>query len=194
VDLPEEFHSPDEAAAAFERLTREERNKLARAASFLAGSSGFPAADDLINEAYIRIAGGTRRWPREHEFLPFVAGVMRSLRSDKAFLTDERKVVQLNQGFAIVNSDDLGQVSANDDDSELARKVIVEDAIVALETHFADDEEMLLLIMGIQERLKGKDLQEAIGVDATRLEALRTRLNRKIDKLADQYRLKEGRS
>lgn len=51
---------------------------------------------------------------------------------------------------------------------------------------------MLLLLWGIQEGLIGKDLQEAVGVDAKRLEALRTRLKRKIDNLADDYRAKEG--
>jgi DNA-directed RNA polymerase specialized sigma24 family protein len=195
VDQPDEEHySAGDAIAAFDALSNEERRKLAQVARFIAGSSGFPSPDDLINEAYIRIAEGRRRWPREHGFIPFVAGVMKSLRSDGAFVTDERKVVRLDQGFAIVTSDDLQMVAANDDDDGLARKAIIEDAISKLEAHFADDDEMLLLLMGIQEGLIGKDLQEAVGVDARRLEALRTRLNRRIDKLADDYRAKEGRA
>ncbi|AEG06561.1 transposase [Sinorhizobium meliloti] len=188
----DEFYSADDAVAAFDALSKDERSKLARVARFIAGSSGFPSPDDLINEAYVRIADGRRRWPREHGFASFVAGVMRSLRSDGAFLTDERKVVRLDQGFAILNSEDLQMVAANDDDCDLARKAVAEDAISKLEEHFADDDEMLLLLWGIQEGLIGKDLQEAVGVDAKRLEALRTRLKRKIDNLADDYRAKEG--
>ncbi|MBX4997457.1 transposase [Rhizobium lentis] len=188
----EEYYSADDAVAAFDALSNEERNKLARVARFIAGSSGFPSPDDLINEAYVRIADGRRRWPRGHGFTSFVAGVMKSLRSDGAFVTDERKVVRLDQGFAIVTSEDLQMVAANDDDGDLARKAIIEDAISKLEEHFADDDEMMLLLMGIQEGMIGKDLQEAVGVDAKRLEALRTRLKRRIDNLADDYRAKEG--
>ncbi|MDX0571091.1 transposase [Sinorhizobium medicae] len=188
----EEYYSADDAVAAFQELSNEERSKLARVARFIAGGSGFPSPDDLINEAYVRIADGRRRWPRAHGFTSFVAGVMKSLRSDGAFVTDERKVVRLNQGFAILNSEDLQMVAANDDDGDLARKAVIEEAMSTLEEHFADDDEMLLLLMGIQEGIIGKDLQEAVGVDAKRLEALRTRLKRKIDNLADDYRAKEG--
>lgn len=53
---------------------------------------------------------------------------------------------------------------------------------------------MELLLLGIREGLNGKDLQEAIGVDAKRLEALRTRLNRELKKLAAEFGAKEGRS
>lgn len=193
MDQPDEEHYGAEAAiAAFDALSEQDRNNLSRIARFIAGTSGFPSPDDLINEAYVRIAEGKRRWPRTHGFVPFVAGVMKSLRSDSAFVTDERKVVRLEQGFAIVTSEDFPMVAANDDDGGLARKAIIEDAITKLEEHFADDEEMLLLLMGIQEGLIGKDLQEAVGVDEKRLEALRTRLKRKIDNLADGYRAKEG--
>ncbi|QND19259.1 transposase [Rhizobium leguminosarum] len=188
----EEYYGAEDAIAAFDALSDKDRNNLGRIARFIAGTSGFPSPDDLINEAYVRIAEGKRRWPRAHGFVPFVAGVMKSLRSDSAFVTDERKVVRLDQGFAIVTSEDLQMVAANDDDGGLARKAIIEDAISKLEEHFADDEEMLLLLMGIQEGLIGKDLQEAVGVDEKRLEALRTRLKRKIDNLADDYRAKEG--
>ncbi|MCZ4288471.1 transposase [Hoeflea alexandrii] len=193
VDQPdEEYHGAEDAIAAFDALSGKDRDNLARIARFIAGTSGFPSPDDLINEAYVRIAEGKRPWPRAHGFVPFVAGVMKSLRSDSAFVTDERKVVRLDQGFAIVTSEDLEMVAANDDDDGLACKAIIEDALSKLEEHFADDDEMQLLLMGIQEGLIGKDLQEAVGVDAKRLEALRTRLKRKIDNLADDYRAKEG--
>lgn len=66
--------------------------------------------------------------------------------------------------------------------------------MTALEARFSGDEEMELLLLGIREGLNGKDLQEAIGVDAKRLEALRTRLNRELKKLAAEFGAKEGRS
>jgi len=188
----EEYHSADDAMAAWDALSSEERSKLARVARIIAGSSGFPSPDDLINEAYIRIADGRRRWPQAHTFVSFVAGVMKSLRTDRIFVSDERRVVGLEQGFAIVTSEDLELVAANDDDGDLLRKTIIEDAISKLEDYFSDDDEMTLLLMGVQEGLIGKDLQDVVGVEAKRLEALRTRLKRRVDNLAEEYRSKEG--
>lgn len=195
MNLIDDDHYPvDDAVAAFCNLSAEHTRGLRRAAIFLAGLGGFVTPEELISESYIRIADGKRPWPRREGFLPFVAGVMRSLLTDRVFLTDERKVVHLKQKFSVVTSEDLPQVAANDDDEDLARKVLLEDAISKLEAHFSGDGEMEMLLMGVQDGLRGKELQEVIGVDAKRLEALRTKLNRQIDKLAVEYEAKEGRS
>jgi uncharacterized protein YhaN len=101
--------------------------------------------------------------------------------------------VRRNKGSAIVTSEHLDTISIENDD-ELAQKARDEEALTKLEERFAGDEEMELLLMGIRGELIGQDLQEFIGVDAKRLEALRTRLTRELKKLAAAYGAKEGRS
>ncbi|MBY5505336.1 transposase [Rhizobium leguminosarum] len=189
----EENYSPDEAIAVFRSLSDVELNKLGRIASFIAGSGGYAPPQELINESFIRIAEGKRRWPRNVAFLAFVGGVMKSLATDGNLIPEERKLVRLKQGLTIVNSEDLMMVAANDDGADLARKQRLEDAMSKLQAHFAGDGEMEMLLMGIEDGLRGKDLQDAVGVDAKRLEALRTRMNRHIEKLANESWAKEGR-
>lgn len=195
VDQPDDkYHSPDEAIAAFRQLSNEEqRNLVASARACLAGS-GFATPNELISEAYVRIAEGRRKWRTSKTFIQFLKGVVRSLASDGDFLPEERKLVRRNKGSAIVTSEKLDTISLEEDDGELAEKIRNEQVLSALETRFSGDEQMELLMMGIRDNLIGKDLQEAIGVDATRLEALRTRFNRELKKQAAVFGAKEGQS
>lgn len=195
VDQPDdEYHSPDEAIAAFRQLSNEEqRNLVASARACLAGS-GFATPNELISEAYVRIAEGRRKWRTSKTFIQFLKGVVRSLASDGDFLPEERKLVRRNKGSAIVTSEQLDTITIEEDDGELAEKIRNEQVLSALEARFSGDEQMELLLMGIRDNLIGKDLQEAIGVDATRLEALRTRFNRELKKQAAVFGAKEGQS
>lgn len=194
MDQPGERHyTADEAIAAFRALSDAELDKLGRIANFIAGSGGYAPPHELINESFIRIADGRRRWPRSVEFLAFVGGVMKSLATDGDLIPEERKLVRLKQGLTVVKAEELMMVAANDDSADLTRKEQLEDAMSKLQAHFAGDGEMEMLLMGIEDGLRGKDLQEAVGVDAKRLEALRTRMNRQIEKLASEGSAKEGR-
>ncbi|MDA5641315.1 MULTISPECIES: transposase [Agrobacterium] len=195
VDQPDdEYHSPDEAIAAFRQLSNEEqRNLVASARACLAGS-GFATPNELISEAYVRIAEGRRKWRTSKTFIQFLKGVVRSLASDGDFLPEERKLVRRNKGSAIVTSEQLDTITIEEDDDALTEKIRNEQVLSALEARFSGDEQMELLMMGIRDSLIGKDLQEAIGVDATRLEALRTRFNRELKKQAAVFGAKEGQS
>ncbi|TIP49784.1 MAG: transposase [Mesorhizobium sp.] len=187
-------HPVDDALSVYRNLSEIERRNIVRAANLFAGNGSYVSAHELISEAYVRISDGRRPWPKSDAFLPFFMGVMKSLLSDRMFLTDAGKAARLKHKLTVVKIDDLPLVAANDDAEDLADKVLLEAIISKLETQIAGDDEMELLWTGIQCRLIGKDLQEAMGVDAKRLAALRTRLNRHIDKLAIEYRAKEGRS
>lgn len=194
MDQPDDTHySADDTVGAFLNLSDPERRNLARVAKALAGEGQFASADELISEAYVRMAEGQRPWPKSQAFAPFMCGVMRSLLTDRMFLTDERKVKALKHRFAVVGMDEMDTVPAPDGEFAV-EKALLEDAMSKLEAHFAGDEEMELLLMGIDDGLIGQALQDAVGVNAKRLAALRTRLNRQIDKLASAYQAKEGRS
>lgn len=184
-------HGVEDAVETFKNLTDTEKRNLARVAKLLAGHGEFAAADELISEAYIRIADGTRRWPKAQPFVTFLAGVMRSLLTDGMFLTDEQKIKALKHKFAVVDSDEFDRIAAPVDGELAARKAVLEQVMSKLMRHFEGDQEMELLIMGIDDDRRGQALQELIGVDAKRLEALRTRLNRQIDKLVGDLRAKE---
>ena len=119
---------------------------------------------------------------------------MRSLLTDRMFLTDEQKLKALKHKFAVVGPDEFDRIAAPRDGELAARKVVLEQVMSKLMKHFEGEQEMELLIMGIDDGRRGKALQELVGVDEKRLEALRTRLNRQIDKLVGDFRAEEEAS
>ena len=177
-----EFHSAEEAIDAYRTLTDRDRANLTKVARFFEGRGNVASADELLNEAYIRIEAGRRRWRKVKTFPAFLAGVIKSLASDDMFVTDAHKVRALEGGYSVIEQDDLASVRGDSDDSTPQQRLMVEQMWSHMERHFAEDEEMQLLLMGIQDRLRGRDLEAAVGVDARRLEALRTRFNRELDK------------
>ncbi|MBY5645861.1 transposase [Rhizobium leguminosarum] len=194
MDQPDKDHyTADEALATFRGLSDLDLAKLHRIANFVACSGGYAPPQELLNESFIRIADGRRRWPKDLKFLAFVGGVMKSLATDVELIPEERRLVRVNKGFAIVNSDELELVAGQDDRNDLNKKVVIELAMSKLQAHFTGDDEMEMLLMGIEDGLRGKELQDAVGVDGKRLEALRTRVNRHIEKLANESWATEGR-
>tara|TARA_R110002020_G_scaffold69730_9_gene181455 strand:+ start:28457 stop:29044 length:588 start_codon:yes stop_codon:yes gene_type:complete len=189
-----EYFTAEEATETFRELSRDDRRKLVAVARVCLIGTGFAAPDELISEAFVRVSEGRRRWARDKTFLQFLAGVLRSLATDGDFLPEERKLVRRNKGLAIVTSDHIDGVAVEDDHGDREKKIQGEEALSLLEARFAGDDEMELLLIGIRDGLIGEDLQDAIGVDAKRLEALRTRLNRELKKLAAVYGAKEGKS
>jgi DNA-directed RNA polymerase specialized sigma24 family protein len=187
-------HPVDDAMAAYDGLSEIERRNIVNAAKALAGQGKYVSPDELISEAYVRMAEGRRLWPTSKPFMAFFVGTMKSLVADRMFLTDEGKVVRLKNRLAVVRPEELPLVAANDDTESLGDKILIEEVVESLEALMAGDEALELLWTGIQCDMKGKELQEALGVDVKQLATLRTRLNRLINKLCVEYQAKEGRS
>lgn len=192
VDI--ENHSVDEALEAFRSLGGTDRRNLGKIADYFAGRGNIASADELMSEAYVRISDGVRQWPVGETFPAFLAGVIKSLASDKMFLSDNRKVSRISGGYTAVEQDDLAQVGDATDASVVKHKILVEEMYTHMEHHFADDDEMVLLVMGIQEGLRGKRLEDAIGVDTKRLAALRTRFLRELKSFIAVRSAEEGQS
>ncbi|MER8649649.1 transposase [Mesorhizobium sp. M0586] len=189
-----EHHSVDEALGAFRSLGDSDTRNLGRVADFFAGRGNLASAQELISEAYVRIADGARQWPVNDTFAVFLAGVIRSLASDKMFLSDTRRVPRIKGGYTVVEQDNLSQVEDATDASSVKDKILVEEMYTQLEHHFAEDDEMMLLVMGIQEGLRGKSLEIAVGVDTKRLAALRTRFLRELKSFIAVRSAEEGQS
>ena len=192
--LEDDHYSIDEAVEAFKSLSASDRRNLKAVARLFADRGTLASDDELISEAYIRIADGDRSWAKKDAFTVFVAGVIRSLASDRIFRTDARKVQRLKGGYAVVEQDGLSSVEDVGDEGLIAHKAMLEEMYMHVDSHFVGDDEMQLLSMGIQDGLKGKDLEAAVGVDTLRLAALRTRFKREVKKFISARCAKEGQS
>jgi DNA-directed RNA polymerase specialized sigma24 family protein len=192
VDI--EYYSVDEALEAFRSLAGPDARNLGKIADYFAGRGNIASADELMSEAFVRISDGARQWPVGETFPAFLAGVIRSLASDKMFLSDSRKVSRISGGYTAIEQDDLSQVGDATDASVVKHKILVEEMHTHMEHRFAHDDEMTLLVMGIQEGLRGKRLEDAIGVDTKRLAALRTRFPRELKSFIAVRSAEEGQS
>ena len=72
----------DEAAAALRRLSDADLRRLERIARLRA--IGLNALDwrDLLNEAFVRLLNGSRRWPHKVKLVVFLRETMRSIASE----------------------------------------------------------------------------------------------------------------
>ena len=191
----DDCHAIEDAVAAFRNLSGREKDNVMIAAKFLAGRGNIADANELLNEAYVRIADGVRRWPRSKSFAQFLVGVVRSLATDADFATDAKKIRSLSRAYAVVSEDRLPAVAdISDSVGAVHEKEVQELRISRLEAHFQGDNEMQLLLMGIREGLRGKALEELMGVNTKGLEALRTRFKRQCDKMVSEMGDGEPRS
>lgn len=180
----DDCHAAEDAVSAFRSLSDREKANVMTAAIFLAGRGNIADADELMNEAYVRVADGRRTWPRSITFAKFLVGVVKSLATDGDFATDAKKVRSLSKGYAVVADEYLPAVADDSDSATVVReKEVQEQRISRLEAHFQGDAEMELLLMGIRDGLRGQALEELLGVDKKRLEALRTRFRRECENM-----------
>jgi DNA-directed RNA polymerase specialized sigma24 family protein len=153
-----------EAAAAVRSLTTADKIVLTKIARLYARKTPYDH-EDLLQEAICRVLGGTRAWPRDVQALAFLWGVVRSIAW-------EWKKQRLDQ-----------EPDGADPEAEERRAIASLDAvkIVAL---FDDDPVAQIIVRGMLEGARGQELQELSGLEKTDYESKRTKIRRRVEKLA----------
>ncbi len=169
-----------EIAEALSALTRADRARIVAIARHFAGRSEM-SWDDLSQEAYLR-ALGTRTCIVGTEMVAFLAGIMRSIVSEAP---RARKRAREDAGLEVVYVADyeakgLPQQAegAPSPEASALSKVIQARQIEKVEAAIAHDEELQLLAMGYGDGMRGRALEEFMGVDAKGLAAAKKRLSR----------------
>jgi DNA-directed RNA polymerase specialized sigma24 family protein len=153
---------PTEAALALKLVTDMDLLRLKTIARLHA--RGLPpdvAWDDLLQEAITRVLTGRRRKPDAVAMVAFLAGVMRSLRSEHW-----RRV---RGGGAVVR-----QELAPDPE----RALIAAQELEAIGRLFADDLVVLRIITGLAEGLSPEEIRLAFGLSTTDYDSARRRMRR----------------
>jgi DNA-directed RNA polymerase specialized sigma24 family protein len=121
--------------------------------------------EDLFQEAVCRILAGARAWPRNVSAVPFLVGVMRSIawewRSKPAGEADDAVDPSSGESRAIA-SIDVAKIIALFDDDRAAQKIVI----------------------GMMDGARGQELQDLSGLGKTEYESKRTKIRRRIEKLA----------
>lgn len=172
-----DYLSVDEVPEAIRQLDKSDAAKIRQAARWFERRCGMPA-DDLMQEAFVRMLGGSRRVPREPGFVAVVLQVTRSIASGEmdAIAKGQRKVRSIPNGTdgpEMVDSSPSPErmvLSAHDGGQILA----------TIDCLIEDDEQLQLLVEGLCDGMLGAELEQLLEVDTKGLATIRKRLKRRL--------------
>ena len=150
--------------------------KLMKAAAYHAAGTDF-APCDLLSEATVRALAGERKCPRGVSPEVFLGNAMKSI----AWARRE----QLDGEPDTENLDDIERVIAapvHGAEREIIAQQDCDSMLKALEELFADDEEALLVIMGLVDDNEADEIRSIGGWDLRAYATIRRRMRNKISK------------
>ncbi len=135
--------------------------------------------EDLLQEALTRVLVGTRRPPAGVPLVAFLAGVMRSLKSEHW-----RRVRGRAAFHDAVDVDrpreDSREIDLPDPSPDPERLLIAQQELTAIEQLFCDDTMALQIVAGLGEGLSAEEICAAYRISRTDYDSARKRMRRKV--------------
>jgi RNA polymerase sigma-70 factor (ECF subfamily) len=133
--------------------------------------------EDLLQEALTRVITGSRRKPDDVDVVAFLAGIMRSLRSEHwrraGGGVDRRGNKRAREPF-----EDGHEVALRDAAPDPERALSAAQEIKAIEQLFASDEVVLGIIAGLGRGLSAEEIRVSMGLSRTEYDSARKRMRR----------------
>jgi DNA-directed RNA polymerase specialized sigma24 family protein len=129
--------------------------------------------DDLLQEALTRVLTGARQAPRGISLVAFVAGIMRSLKSEhwRRVAKGGLDVERLTRRAALAT--ELVDTAADPE-----RSMIAHQQLTAIERLFAGDPVALRIIEGLCQGLTAEQIRRAFDIGKTDYDSARKRIRR----------------
>jgi DNA-directed RNA polymerase specialized sigma24 family protein len=169
--------SPTESALALNLVSEMDLLRLKTIARLHA--RGLPpdvAWEDLLQEAFTRVLTGARRQPAGVSIVVFLAGILRSLKSEhwRRALTgaDGREPLRIDE------ADHTQEVELCDPAAGPERSLIAAEELNTISRLFADDAIALQILAGLGEGLTAEQIRKATGVSKTDYDSARKRMRR----------------
>jgi DNA-directed RNA polymerase specialized sigma24 family protein len=152
--------------------------RLMSAANVFYRVCGIPA-EDLLQEAYTRALEGSRTCGRSTNIVPFLCGVMKSLASQEieARKNGFRPVTVMRDGQPVLPDVAADIVSP---EQSAASAIDAGETLRRIDALVADDEQLQFLLEGIDDEMRGAELQDLLGTDEKGLAALRKKFRRRL--------------
>jgi DNA-directed RNA polymerase specialized sigma24 family protein len=169
--------APAETALALKIVSKSDLLRLKTIARIHA--RGLPADAgwaDLLQEAFTRILDGSRQQPAGVPLVAFLAGVMRSLKSEhwRRALRESRYA----QKFRAPQAGEPEDLDLGDRASDPERLLSALQELAAVDRLFADDHMVLQIINGLAEGLTAEQIRAAMGISKTDYDSARKRMRR----------------
>jgi RNA polymerase sigma-70 factor (ECF subfamily) len=167
---------PAQTALALELVTRLDLLRLKTIARLYA--RGLPpevAWEDMLQEALTRILVGSRKHPEGVPMVSFVAGVLRSLRTEywRRANRQWRDSCRLDQDW-----DESAALVLSDPAPGPERALIARQELAAIKQLFADDPDALQIIDRLGEGLSAEQIRLTTGLSRTGYDSARKRMRR----------------
>ncbi len=138
--------------------------------------------EDLLQEAISRALVGSRRKPEGVTMVAFLAGVMRSLRSEhwrRAMVGAEyTSSTTLLPTTMDSTADNRSDIEPQDPAPDPERALIAVQALDAIERLFCSDETALQIINGLAEGLSAEQIRASVGISKLQYDSTRRRMRR----------------
>jgi RNA polymerase sigma-70 factor (ECF subfamily) len=135
------------------------------------------AWEDLLQEALTRVVAGSRQRPEGVTIVPFVAGILRSLRAEHW-----RRTTREFGGNCRLQidheSDESLALALPDPAAGPERTLSARQEIIVIKQLFADDPTVLKIIDGLGEGLAADQIRRSAGLSKTDYESARRRMRR----------------
>ena len=185
-----EHHSRADFESAMSKLGVADLVRLKRVGFKYSGGSGM-SPDELLSEAYVRAAANSRNWPLGVDVVRFMAESMRSIASGvrdsvkaearsgpiamrSAQMADADAEAFTDQGGVVIDfirpSPSPEQQLINSEEAAADASRLSKWRQVLLDL-FADDYQAQLIVEGMMDGLRGKELQELAGLTGAELPA-----------------------
>lgn len=172
------FTTPADAALELNIVSKVDLLRLKTIARIHA--RGLPADigwADLLQEAFARVLDGSRQRPEGISLVAFLAGIMRSLKSEHW----RRALRRSRHSEAVLPYQDLAGPEArelSDPSPDPERLVSAMQELVAVNKLFAGDRVVLLIINGLGDGLSGEQIRMSTGISKTEYDSARKRMRR----------------
>jgi RNA polymerase sigma-70 factor (ECF subfamily) len=133
--------------------------------------------DDLLQEAFTRVLVGSRRKPPDVAMVPFLAGIMRSLRAQHWQRAGRGAAAPAT--LRIDHARDLSRETALcDAASDPERSLIAQEQLDAIGKLFSGDPVALRIIAGLAEGRSAAQIRAAMEISKTDYDSARKRMRR----------------
>ena len=168
--------TPADAASAIEALSEADLVRLkALARLWSRGLPGGLGWADVLNEAIVRVLGGSRARPRGVPILAFLSGVMRSI------CDDYWRRVRYEQRLLVSRDDQTESgvpVDPADEAADPERLTVAAEALADIFRLFAADATALKIITGMANGLAARDICKVYGISTLDYDTARRRMRR----------------
>lgn len=172
------FTTPADAALELKVVSKVDLLRLKTIARIHA--RGLPADvgwADLLQEAFARVLDGSRQRPEGISLVVFVAGIMRSLKSEYW----RRALRQSGHSETVLPYREPGRPESrelSDPSPDPERLVSTSQELATINRLFAGDRLVLLIINGLGDGLSAEQIRMATGISKTDYDSARKRLRR----------------